>query len=132
MGVIDDSGKTEIAMDTDETGTECLFMQCPRSLFATCTFKLCYLAEKPAPTTSKKYFIGTNSLHVPRENMEVISPLKDVMSELTDVQIVFPGNHKIFTIHVKYFQLKTGICLKIFLNMFTKDISDQILHYILF
>jgi hypothetical protein len=41
-----------------------------------------YLAEKSAPSVAKKYFIGTNSIHVPRENMEIVSPLKDVMSKL--------------------------------------------------
>ena len=47
-----------------------------------------FVAEKPAPSIPKKYFIGTNSLHVPRENMEVVSPLKDVMSK----SIKYPVN----------------------------------------
>ncbi|XP_028399800.1 actin-like protein 6A [Dendronephthya gigantea] len=62
MGVIDDSSKAEIAMDTDQTSS-----------------------EKLAPTAPKKFFIGTNSLHLPRENMEVVSPLKDVMIEDWDM-----------------------------------------------
>ncbi|CAB3981102.1 actin 6A [Paramuricea clavata] len=62
MGVTDDSSKAEIPMDTDQT-----------------------TSEKPAPSVPKKYFIGTNSLHVPRENMDIVSPLKDVMIEDWDM-----------------------------------------------
>ncbi|XP_046859530.1 actin-like protein 6A [Xenia sp. Carnegie-2017] len=61
IGVIEDCSKTEIQMETDEMG------------------------EKSGPLTAKKYFIGTNSLHVPRENMEVVSPLKDATIEDWDM-----------------------------------------------
>ncbi|GCC16503.1 hypothetical protein chiPu_0022583, partial [Chiloscyllium punctatum] len=36
--------------------------------------------EKDAKS-GKTYYIDTNSLHVPREGVEVISPLKNAMSE---------------------------------------------------
>lgn len=62
MGVLEDSNKSENEMETDQTATDAA-------------------AQPP----NRKYFIGTNSLHVPRDNMEVSSPLKDVMIEDWDM-----------------------------------------------
>lgn len=41
---------------------------------------LLFLTEKPK-LPEKKYFIDTNSIHLPKENMEIINPVKDGMSK---------------------------------------------------
>ena len=40
---------------------------------------LSFFSEKPP--CGKKYYIGTNAVHVPKSNMEIINPIKDGMSE---------------------------------------------------
>ena len=39
-----------------------------------------FLAEKPK-VAEKKYFIDTNSIHLPKSNMEMLNPVKDGMSK---------------------------------------------------
>ena len=41
---------------------------------------LLLLPEKPK-LPEKKYYIDTNQIHLPKENMEIINPVKDGMSE---------------------------------------------------
>lgn len=62
MGVLEESSKSDNIMETDEVPT-----------------------EGAAPIPNKKYYIGTNSLHVPRENVDICSPLKDVMIDDWDM-----------------------------------------------
>ena len=39
-----------------------------------------FIPEKPK-LPEKKYYIDTNHIHLPKENMELINPVKDGMSE---------------------------------------------------
>ena len=39
-----------------------------------------FIPEKPK-LPEKKYYIDTNQIHLPKENMEIINPVKDGMSE---------------------------------------------------
>lgn len=39
-----------------------------------------FVAEKPK-LPEKKYYIDTNQIHLAKENMEIINPVKDGMSE---------------------------------------------------
>ena len=39
-----------------------------------------FVAEKPK-LPEKKYYIDTNHIHIPKDNMEIINPVKDGMSE---------------------------------------------------
>lgn len=39
-----------------------------------------FFPEKPK-LPEKKYYIDTNQIHLPKENMEMINPVKDGMSE---------------------------------------------------
>jgi len=41
---------------------------------------LCFVAERPK-LPEKKYYIDTNNIHLPKENMEISNPVKDGMSE---------------------------------------------------
>lgn len=41
---------------------------------------LVYIVEKPK-LPEKKYYIDTNYIHLPKENMEIINPVKDGMSK---------------------------------------------------
>lgn len=42
-----------------------------------------FVPEKPK-LPEKKYYIDTNHIHIPKENMELINPVKDGMSEYED------------------------------------------------
>ena len=39
-----------------------------------------FIPEKPK-LPEKKYYVDTNHIHLPKENMEIINPVKDGMSE---------------------------------------------------
>ena len=43
-------------------------------------YLLSFIAEKPK-IPGKKYFIDTNNIHLPKDNMEILNPVKDGMSE---------------------------------------------------
>ena len=49
-------------------------------LFFLSFFFTFFFAEKPK-VAEKKYFIDTNSIHLPKSNMEMLNPVKDGMSK---------------------------------------------------
>lgn len=50
-----------------------------------------FLAEKPK-VAEKKYFIDTNSIHLPKSNMEMLNPVKDGMSKYWTYNYVEKNN----------------------------------------
>ena len=52
-----------------------------------CFISVTLLAEKPK-LPEKKYYIDTNYIHLPKENMEIINPVKDGMSKYKEETVV--------------------------------------------
>ena len=48
-------------------------------MFISLFISLLLLTEKLQ--SGRKHYIGTNAIHVPKPNMEIVNPIKDGMSE---------------------------------------------------
>lgn len=56
------------------------YKKCNANYKSSVSFFYYFVAEKPK-LPEKKYYIDTNQIHLAKENMEIINPVKDGMSE---------------------------------------------------